>query len=251
MGVETAVIGGAALGALGSAGSKQKSTTSTATSEPWGVQKPYLSHLFHQAQKLYHSGKFRHQYSPFTQDARGMTESLARDPNSLTALSQRGMAETISGKYLDPKSNPYLSGAVSDALGQAGSSFTSLYGGPAGQNMNNSGFREMLARDLGQTALPIYANAYGQERQNQLNAMSMAPGMEYAQAERLGALGAQDEAQKYANYMSPWSNLQNFQGAISGNYGGTSTTQNPYFTNPLAGAAGGALNAGVLYSLLK
>lgn len=100
--------------------------------------------------------------------------------NGLFAAAENQVRGTLNGDYLNPGSNPYLASSVNDALGQARSAFNSQYGGPAGQNVNNSGFQEALARGLGSVATNAYGNAYQQERQNQLSAVPFAASLPYA-----------------------------------------------------------------------
>jgi hypothetical protein len=90
-------------------------------------------------------------------------------------------------------------------------------------------------------ATNAYGQAYNTERQNQLQATQLAPSMDYANLQALGGVGAQQEARAQSQYNSPWSNLQAYQALISGQGGGTTQGQSPYFTNPLAGALGLAL----------
>jgi len=206
-------------------------------SSPWGPVQPYLQDVFSRAQGLSNMPA----QSPFTVQAQQMAAQRAMDPNSLTGQAQRTVGNTISGQYLNPSTNPYLSGAVNDALGQVQSKFAGLYGGAAGANVNNTGYQEGLARTLANTALPYYSNAYQQERQNQLGASQMAPGLDYTQSQALGAVGAQQQA-------APWTQLQNYQGAISGVPGGQVTQQTPYYTNPFANALGLGLGASSLYN---
>jgi hypothetical protein len=162
----------------------------------------------------------------------------ALNPNSLTNQAQGQLRSTIAGNYLTPDSNPYLKASVQDALGLAGSSFASQYGGQAGSNLGNSGYQEGLARTLGNVATNAYSSAYGQERQNQLNSLQMAPSLDYANINQLAQAG-----------QYPWQQLQNYQQGISGNYGGQSTQ--PYFTNPFSTALGAGLAGGTLYSMFN
>src|SRR5690348_9999527 len=128
------------------------SDTDYSKKSPWAAQEPYLGLGFARADQLYgrgpYQGPFIGEQSPYTVQAQKMLADKANDPNSLTALSQRGLASTIAGDYLDPNSNPYFSQAVSDALGQAKAQFISQYGAN-GDNRFNSGYQEALARGLG------------------------------------------------------------------------------------------------------
>lgn len=188
-------------------------------SGPWSNQQPYLNNLFSSASNIYAQRPYTNTFG---------------NPNSLTsaasgvlgnAISGRNMnpmvADTLSGKYLTASTNPYFSGAVNDALGLAKSQFAGMYGGAAGNNLNNSGFQEGLARSLAQQALSAYSNnyanerqnqlgLYNQERQNQLNAASVAPTFDYNVAS------------------APWLDLAKYQGAVSGNYGSSNAYQMPW-----------------------
>jgi hypothetical protein len=200
----------------------------TASQSPWGPQQGYLTDVFNQGQNLYNQGPTNYQASPLTTQAQSIVSGLNNDPNSLYAQSQRQLGDTISGKYLDPNTNPFLSSSVNDALGLAKTQFAGLYGGPAGQNVGNTGFQEQLARTLGQVATNAYSGAYGQERQNQLNAAQLGGQFDLSQANALSQLGQQDLALQRMNALSPWANLAGYQGAVAGNYGGTSTGQFPW-----------------------
>jgi hypothetical protein len=200
----------------------------TASQSPWGPQQGYLTDVFNQGQNLYNQGPTNYQASPLTTQAQSIVSGLNNDPNSLYAQSQRQLGDTISGKYLDPKTNPYLSSSVNDALGLAKTQFAGLYGGPAGQNVGNTGFQEQLARTLGQTATNAYAGHYGQERQNQLNASNIGMNSDLTRANALSQLGLQDLALQRMNATSPWENLAAYQQAVTGNYGQTSNYQAPW-----------------------
>lgn len=215
---------------------KGSTGTTQTQSAPWSVQQPYLADTFAQAQGLYNRGPYQ---SPFTSSI----IQQGTNPNSATALGQQQLASTIQGNYLTPDTNPYLKASVQDALGLAGSTFAGQYGGPAGANLNNSGYQEALARGLGAVATNAYSNAYQQERGNQLAASQAAPGIDQG---RIANLNAADLAAQQA-YMSPWSNLANYRNAVAGAYGGTQQT--PYFTNPASNAIGLGIGAGTIYSL--
>jgi hypothetical protein len=205
-----AILGSAAIGALG--GSKKSgSQTATQNSAPWGPQQTYLKTLFGGARNTLNNGYEGPMLAP------GATEQLQN---------------TISGQYLNPSSNPFLQQSVNDALGLAKTQFAGQYGGQAGGNLGNTGYQEMLMRTLGNVATNAYGNAYGQERQNQLQASQVAPSFDIA------------------NMQSPFAPLQAYQGLVGGNYGGSSTSSQPIYTNPAAGALGGALAGGQLFGMM-
>lgn len=94
---------------------------------------------------------------------------------------------------------------------------------------------------------------------NQLNYMQQAPtlnGMQMSGAESAATAGQQqqtnnqaginDQIQRYNyNQQLPYSNLNNYMNLIQGNYGGTSSTSQPYFNNTLGqiGSAAGGVAA--------
>lgn len=238
IGTGAAILGAAGIGAASSLLGGKKSGSVTQSNDPWAGVQPYLTSLYQRGNRLYKSGLTP---SPYTLQGRQMAAQTALNPNSLTSGSQRLLSDTIAGNYLRPESNPYLADSVRDALGLTGSAFASQFSG-AGANMGNTGYQEGLTRTLAQTALPIYAQNYSNERQNQLNAAQLAPALDYAQSDRLSALGAEEEA-------SPWANLARFQSTLGpGSQFGSQT--NPYFTNPFSGALGGAAGGLALYRMM-
>jgi hypothetical protein len=241
---------GAAAGLAGSLSSKKGSTQTQSSNDPWISQAPYLLQGYQRAESQYGQGPYNYvaNQSPFTRQAQELTAQRALDPNSLVGRSQGVLGDTIGGKYLSPDSNPFLKASVQDALGLAGSAFAGQYGGNGGSNLSNSGYQEGLARTLGNVATSAYSNAYGSERQNQLNATQAAPTLDYANLNQLAGVGAQQENLSQQQYQSPWENLARYQAAIQGNVGNLNTTQTPYFTNPFASMAGGALGGAALYN---
>jgi hypothetical protein len=196
---------------------KPEKTHVSSNQNPWEPQQSYLKKLFSEANTLQN----RNFVSPFTSQGQNLISQRALSPDSLTGQSEKVIGDTISGQYLNPNTNPHLQSAVKDALGLAQSQMLGMYGGPAGQNINNSGFQEQLARNLGQVATNAYAGHYGQERQNQLNATGLAPQFDYSRGTALMNLGQQQEAQ-------PWTDLSRYQAAITGNFGGTTNGELPY-----------------------
>lgn len=257
-------------------GSKQKSATTTVkqNADPWSGVQPYLQNQFAAAQNLYNQSPqgfstnpdyYLAPQSPYTTQAYGMVANQATAGSPALKAQGQYLTDQISGKYLDPNTNPYLAGAVNDALGQARSAFNSQYGGAAGANVNNSGFQEGLARTLGNVATNAYSNAYNQGLGYQANAAAMAPNnaaAQYLDANMLQNIGQQQQGYWQAQlgalqqaYQSPFKALQQYQGGITGQYpttGGTSQqSSNPYFTNPAASALGMGIGGLSLYNGLN
>ncbi len=161
---------------------------------------------------------------PYVMGNLGAATTKATQLGAETPLLGPGQAEmmkTINGDYLNPGTNPYLKDTVDQALGQARSQFNSQYANIAGggDNLTNSGFQEGLTRNLANTALPFYNQNYQTERGRQLGAATAAPDYTTSQ---------------YNAAFSPFTAYSNLTRGL-----GQQTTQ-PYFTNPMAGALGGA-----------
>jgi len=218
-------------------------------SDPWIGAAPYLSSAFQQAYSANNRQPFSYAPSPYTTQAQQMTADMATNPNSLTNQANAALGQTISGANLDPANNPYFAKSVNDALGQAKSAFAGQYGGAAGGNLGNSGYQEGLARTLGNVATNAYSGQYNQNLQNQQQAAITAPSVAFANPSALSGIGNQQEQQQLAAYNSPWSNLQNLSGILQGANGyGTTNSQSPYYTNPLASAMGAGLGGLALYN---
>lgn len=222
----------------GGAEAHNTQTTNTATPQQFN----WVTPVWEQASRIApYSGPQIGAQSPYTVQAQQMMAQKATDPNSLTAQAQRQYGSTIAGDYMNPNSNPFFQNYVNDALGQAKSQILSTYGGNSGVNVNNSGFQEALARGLGSQAMNAYSNLYNTERQNQLSATAAAPNLDYSQANALFGVGASQEARSQAEvdaqkqqYIEQWNNLGRYLNMLQGNYGGITTQQTPYFTNPFA-----------------
>lgn len=235
LGALAAGVGGALAGKLLGGGSQQ-SGTYTQTTEPWKAQQPYLTDLFGRAQTQSQTG-----ISPLTNQYLSMTQDRATTGNPLNSLAQSNAAATLNGSYLTPDSNPFLQSTVNQALGDVKSQINSQF---SGDNFGSSAHQEWLQRGLANTALPYYMQNYQQERQRQMGAQALAPTLANQDYTDINQLG---QAALYQQNF-PWEQLQKYQQAISGNYGGTQTS--PIFTNPAANMAGGALAGLGLYGMM-
>lgn len=225
------------LGGQGPAGN----TTTTLVQEPWSGVQPYLLDIFQRAQGQYGQGVYGGPYitpqSPYSQQAIQMQAAGATDPNSLISKAQSELGNTISGKYLTLDNNPAAQAAINAATRNVNSQFS-------GDNYGSSANREWLARASTEAATPFLM----QERQNQLNALGLAPGLQVANTNILANSGAAQELRGQAEidaaqqqFNAPWQNIFNYQQSLTGGQGyGSSAQTSPYFTNPLGSAAGGA-----------
>lgn len=237
-----ASLAGAAIGAIG--GSQGGSTQTAQTQDPWSGVQSYLRDLFSRGQGLLGQPGIGPQ-SPYTMSAIQQQAQLAQDPNSLVAQAQKGLGQTIAGDYLDPSKNPYLASTAQQAIDQATRSVSGRF---SGENYGSAANREWMTRSATEAASPYYFGAYNQERQNQLNAMQLAPGLQFANIPQLYQAGQMQEARGQAELDAPWTQLARYRGLLTGTPGGTTTTNQPYFTNPWASALGGAAAGASIYN---
>lgn len=222
-----AAVAGAAVGVVGNQlGSKGGSTTATQTNEPWVGVQPYLGGLYAGARNVAAQG--------YPTDVMGALRSRAAG-SPVDQEAQNLAASTLRGDYLN--SNPFTQGAVSDAMGQAQSRINSQF---AGNNFGSSAHQEWLGRGLMNSAMPYLNQNYENERGRQFAALSQAPALQGMDYQNIGA-------QQQAAFM-PWDFLGRYSQILQNNSGGTSTTQTPYFTNPVNSAVGGALLGNQLYN---
>jgi hypothetical protein len=215
----------------------QKTVQTVQSNDPWSGIQPYMLDIFQRGQKQADASGF----SPESNQAFGMISSRASAGSPLIGAGKEGLLSTINGNYLSPDSNPYLKQNVDTAMGQARAAVNENF---TGDNYGNSAHQEWLARTLGQTAGQMYGDNYNRERGMQMQGILSAPSMaagDYNDAQQLLGVGAAKEAK-------PWESLLNYARLVGGmpTGSGTTTGQQPYFTNPLGSAAGGALAGGAI-----
>ncbi len=237
-----AAVAGAAASSLLNKNKGGGTTTSVQSSDPWQGAQPYLLNLYNQAHNSFYNPKDQ---SPETLQALEMQAQRARSGSPLVQGAQSQLGQTINGDYLNADSNPYLKGTVDRALGDVQTRVNSQF---RGNNYGGTAHQETLGRTLADAALPIYAQNYQQERGRQFGGLGLAPTLanqDYSDIGQLSSVGAAKDAAA-----DPWQDIFNFQRAITGSGGGTTTSQQPYFTNPGATAFGGALGGLGLYNAM-
>lgn len=248
-------------------------STSTQTTQIDPAIQPYLTFGLQEAQRLYQGGG--PQYYPgqtfvgpsgTTETALAALEQRAQAGSPLLSAAQQQLGQTIGGQFLG--GNPFFQGAFQPAAQAAQQAFQTgtsnlasqasragRYGSGAMANLQGqlaNTFANQLANTAGQLA---YQN-YAQERAAQERATALAPTMAMADygdiQSLLGAGRAREGYQQQAlqsdinrfNYMQnlPQQNLTNYLNMVYGFPAGRSTTtQTPYYTNPLATALGTGL----------
>ncbi len=256
----SAVLGSGILG--GGGGGNQTSTVETNT-EPWIGQQPYLSSGFQEAARLYGSGGPQYYpwqtttpFSPQSQTAMELQQGRALAGSPVTDAARNQLTGTLQGDYLNPQSNPYLSQYAEAAMEPVARQykeavFPGIEGQFAGAGRYGGGLRETsldrardtLGHTLGNISTNIFAPAYNQERQRQMQGMSLAPmtaQQDYADIAQLGNVGQRVEGQAGAlrqdemnrwNFMqnAPYQNLNQYANTIQGNYGAQSQQTTPEY----------------------
>lgn len=203
---------------------------------------------------------FGNRITGFTPDqiaAMNMIRNRAKNGSLTMNSANASLQDTLSGKFLNADSNPYLKGAVESGLSAAQSTLGNMLGGASGAT-TNSGVQQYIAKQLGDVATNQYAQNYNNERQRQMQAMMFAPTManaDYQDANALMGVGDayrtynqdllnQDYEDFYNRQNWDWDQLSKLGTVLGQATGGASSTNatgpNPYKANPLAGGIGGA-----------
>jgi hypothetical protein len=214
--------------------SQQKGSSATA---PWKAQQPYLKDLMSQAQQLtsvpmqYYPGQTIAGFTDAQTQAQQEALTRANAGSPLLSGAQQGVQDTMSGKYLNPDSNPYLNYYTDRAFQKALPQFdnTAVAAGRYGSDAWGVGKGTTMADITGN----IYGGAYNAERANQMAAYGMAPGLaaqDYADIAQKAAVGQEQQSmnqaqidaarQKYEwGQAEPYNRLGAYQGLVTGNYG--------------------------------
>jgi hypothetical protein len=204
-----------------------------------------------------------------------MIEQAHKGTPSLGAANTLNL-DTLNGRYLDPESNPWLKSTFDMGANDVTRAFQTATAPQTASNFSGGGrygsgsyrlAEEGNQRALGSTldnlATQIYGGNYQQERNRQMNAIGNVPMLQqakYFDPMAIQALGDQQQAQTQREYDdqrarfeygrdNPTRALNSYLAQITGNYGQSGITQtasgnsaqSPYYTNPGATAAGGAL----------
>jgi hypothetical protein len=251
--------------------------TTVQKSEPWSQQIPYLigdpkkgiagifpeaHRLYQQPGPLYYPGQTVAGFSPEREMALQAQAARARSGSPLTAAGGAELDRTLGGAYLN--ANPYLQGAIDatargvtrnyqtavapgidSAFSQAG-----RYGSGAHLAAHQQA-QQNLAAQLGDLAANLGYQNYAAERAHMLNALNAAPTyaqQDYADIAQLDAVGRARDAMAQAlindqvarwnfEQQTPADKLRQYAALIQGNFGGTTSTTQPYSSG--AGVLGG------------
>jgi hypothetical protein len=137
------------------------------------------------------------------------------------------------------------------------------YGSGAAQNAQNMD-QQGLATQLANAQNNLYGSLYQTNQSNALNAAGTlgqqqlagsysAPNMVNSidnSLSNLYSMGGNQQSLNQSMLNAPFSLLGDYSGLIQGNYGGTTSTSQPYYTSPVSGALGGAAMGAMLGSVV-
>jgi len=170
----------------------------TQTNQPYAPAQPALNQIISEAGQLYGQGVGAAGYvAPSTQT----TQGLAAQEVMGTAASQQ-LADTLSGKYLNPFLSPMLQGSANEIATAVSQEFTG-----AGRTPGSPMSQQQILSGITAEAIPYAFDSYERERQRQLGIASAAPS--------LVQTGAQLEDIQRQQNMAPFRALQQYSGMVS------------------------------------
>jgi len=191
-------------------------STTVMSNAPPAYQQPFIQRGLAEAEKYYDTPRSYYEGStvvPFstrTNEAMAGIDARARAGSPLVTNAQNLTADTMAGNFLNASSNPYLSNAMDaatrpmreafrqDVMPSIDAAFSSAgrYGSGLQANAQDRAADTYLQNVGDMTSRMAFSN-YGDERGRQIAAANAAPTMaelDYLGLERLGQLGAVDEA---------------------------------------------------------
>ena len=179
----------------GSSGGGQVQNT---TVSPYKPAEPALNQIISEAGNLYNQGVNASGYvAPTTQTTQGIAQQEV-----MAGAANQQLADTLSGKYLNPFLNPMLQGSA-NAIATAVNSEFSGSGRTPGSGMN----QQQILSGITQEALPLAFDQYERERQRQLGIASASP--------TLTQVGSQLENIQRQKNLAPLQSLQNYSSLIN------------------------------------
>lgn len=257
-----------------SGGGGQTTTTTVQNNDPWSGQQDYLKTGFEEAKTNvldrpleYYSGDTVVPFSDQTNTALNRIEDRANTGSAVQTAANTNLGKTLGGEFLD-EGNPHFQAMVERSIAPMRQEFTDVvnpgidssfagagrYGSGAHTNARSSAADAYL-RNVADTSGSLAFQNYGQERQNQMAGVGMAPTLaaaDYADPGMLAQAGAtreglsqaqlQDEINRFNFAQSePTNRLAQYMGLVNGGYGSSSTASQiapANQSNPLLTALG-------------
>lgn len=191
---------------------------------PYAPAQPALNQIISEAGNLYGQGVNASGYvAPTAQTTQGIAQQELMANAANTQL-----ADTLSGKYLNPFLSPMLQGAANDIATSINSEFSAA-GRTPGSGMN----QQQILAGITDAAMPLAFDQYNTERQRQLGIASATPG--------LTSVGSQLENIQRQKNLAPFQSLQNYSSIVSPIASGFPVQQAQNSPNRVTQGLGGAL----------
>jgi hypothetical protein len=246
----------------GGSSNPQGTTQIVQNRDPWQAQQEPIKFGFEQARANYDSASPEYfpgstvvPFSNQTNTALGRMENRAMSGSPLVSGAQNQVQNTLRGDYLNA-GNPYFSQMADIVRANVQPSIDARFAasGRSGSGLANRALGQGLGDAIGGLA---YQN-YAAERQNQLGAAQAAPAMaqlDYVDPQMLQQIGGMYEGQAGANLQDqirrfnfeqnkPDEKLRQYMTLVGGGqYGGSSTSEQPIYAsggNSLATGLGAA-----------
>lgn len=241
----------------------ESTKTVSTNSEPWSGQKPYLLSGFQRADDLYKQGPAEYYPGRTVADTPAATTTGQQWGVSQAGANSNLIARTVGGEFLDA-GNPHFQGM----LAQIGQGIRPVIDSAFAANgrLGSGAHANAFASAMGDVAGKLAYQNYGDERARQI-----AASQDYSPVAALTGIGQQQEGkdQQYIQdslnrwnfaQQAPNDALKQYMTAVAGgNFGQSSTSQQPYTSNPALQMIGttlgglGALGQGLpgLLSLFK
>ena len=207
-------------------GSSGGGGTQTTQVTPYAPAEPALAQILSESGQLYNQGVGAAGYvAPTQQTLTGLAQQEA-----LGTAAQQQLADTLSGKYLNPFLSPLLQKTAGDISTGVQSQFSA-----AGRTPGSPMSQQQIVSQVAQAALPLAFGQYETERGRQLGIASQAPS--------LVQTGSQLENIQRQRQLAPAQALQQYAGFVSPIATGLPTTigSQQVQANPFSTALGGAI----------
>ena len=197
---------------------------SQARVDPYAPAQPALNQIISEAGNLYNQGVGASGYvAPTTQTTQGLAQQ-----ELMANASQQQLADTLSGKYLNPFLSPMLQGSANQIATAVNSEFSGM-GRTPGSPMS----QQQILSGITQEALPYAFDQYERERQRQLGIAGSSP--------TLTQVGAQLEDIQRQQNLAPFQSLQQYSSLVNPIATGFPVQQTQTNPNRVTQGLGGAL----------
>ena len=197
---------------------------SQARVDPYAPAQPALNQIISEAGNLYNQGVGASGYvAPTTQTTQGLAQQ-----ELMANASQQQLADTLSGKYLNPFLSPMLQGSANQIATAVNSEFSG-----AGRTPGSPMSQQQILSGITQEALPYAFDQYERERQRQLGIAGSSP--------TLTQVGAQLENIQRQQNLAPFQSLQQYSSLVNPIATGFPVQQTVNNPNRVTQGLGGAL----------